>query len=139
MIVNNKFLKKHKIKVNSCENKSTILLNGVVGLKVLDKCCLELSQYNAIKFFFRRFFKKTRGTIWYRVFPKFYVTKKSLGNARMGKGKGSLDRLIIYVKKAQILFELNIKTKEDLRLAYKLLKQCAFKLPVKSKIFFTKK
>ena len=27
----------------------------------------------------------------------------------MGKGKGAIDRLIIYIKKGQILFEIKIK------------------------------
>ena len=142
MIIN-KFIKSHYPKINTFEYKSTILLQGSIGLKVLEKGFIELNQYNAIKHFFKRFLKKGRkrkGKVWFRIFSEFYVTKKSLGNARMGKGKGSVDRLMLVVKKGQIIFEININNigiseKEVIM----LLKQCSLKIPLKSKIFFSKK
>lgn len=144
MIIN-KFLKSYYPNINKFEQKSTILLNGFIGLKVVENGWIEINQYNAIKHFFKRFLKKgkskqKRGTVWYRIFPEFYITKKSLGNARMGKGKGSVDRLMLSVKKGQIIFEINILnssiSEKEIIL---LLKQCSLKLPLKSKIFFSKK
>jgi len=140
MIINKNLQKVHKPSINSIEFKSTLLLNGRIGLKVLEKGWIELKQYNAIKHFFKRFLKKKKGRVFYRIFPEFFVTKKSLGNARMGKGKGALDRLMLVVKKGQIIFEINVKNNNiaDRRLIY-LLYQCMYKLPIKAKIFFSQK
>ena len=138
MIIN-KHLKTHKPKINSTEFKSTILTQGSIGLKVLEKGPIALNQYNAIKHFFRRFLKKNKGRLWYRIFPEIFITKKSLGNARMGKGKGSVDTMILYVKKGQIILEINLKNNYNVKEAYKLLKQCQNKLSLRSKIFYLKK
>lgn len=77
------------------------------------------------------------------MFTERYLTKKSLGNARMGKGKGALDTLMLYVKKGQILFEIRIKdlTQIDmLAFAIKnLLKQCQNKVSLATKILVSKK
>lgn len=137
MIINKNLQKVHKPSINSIEYKSTILCSGRIGLKTLDKGWLELKQYNAIKHFFKRFLKKKKGRIFYRLFPEFYVTKKSLGNARMGKGKGALDRLMLVVKKGQIIFEINLKQNISEYDVIKLLQQCMYKLPIKTKIFLS--
>lgn len=61
----------------------------------------------------------------------------------MGKGKGALDTLMLYVKKGQILFEIRIKDLtqiETLALAIKiLLKQCQKKVSLPTKILVSKK
>ena len=61
----------------------------------------------------------------------------------MGKGKGALDTLMLYVKKGQILFEIRIKDLtqiEMLAFAIKvLLKQCQNKLSLPTKILISKK
>lgn len=62
MIIN-KYLKVHKPQINSSEYKSTILFQGSIGLKALDKGTIDLKQYNAIKHFFRRFLKKNKGRL----------------------------------------------------------------------------
>lgn len=104
---------------------------------------MSLNQLNACKHFFRRFLKKKRGTLWYRLFTERYLTKKSLGNARMGKGKGALDTLMLYVKKGQILFEIRIKDFSQidvLDFSIKgLLLQCQNKLSLQTKILISKK
>ncbi len=137
-------LKTHKPSINSIEYKSTFLSRGRFGLKSLAKGWLSVNQINACKQFLRRFLKKKKGTIWYRIFTEKYLTKKSLGNARMGKGKGALDCLMFYVKKGQILFEIrllfNLKVFTTLDLAIKsLLVQCQNKIAVKTKILVSKK
>lgn len=137
MILKKKLLKTHKPAINSSEYKSTILYRGRLGLKAFNKGYLELTQFNAIKHFLKRFLKKKIGSVWYRLFPEKYVTKKSLGNARMGKGKGAIDRLIIYIKKGQILFEIKIKNLNNELFVFHLLKQCQHKLPILTKIFFS--
>lgn len=128
-------LKTHKPSINSTEYKSTLLYRGRFGLKVLQKGWLSLDQFNACKHFFRRFLKKKQGTLWYRLFTERYLTKKSLGNARMGKGKGALDAQMYYVKKGQIIFEIFIKNLKYNFLLLRLLKQCQHKLPFSTKIF----
>ena len=137
MLFKKKLLKTHKPAINSCEYKSTILYRGRIGIKALDKSWLELSQFNAIKHYLKRFFKKKSGSIWFRLFPERYVTKKSLGNARMGKGKGALDRIVLYVKKGQILLEIKLKNKNNELFLFNLLKQCQYKLPINTKLFFS--
>lgn len=138
MIFKKKLLKTHKPCINSNEYKSTILYRGRIGIKALDKGWLEVTQFNAIKHFLKRFFKKKIGSVWYRLFPERYVTKKSLGNARMGKGKGAIDRIMLYVKKGQIIFEIKIKNLNNELFVFSLLKQCQHKLPINTKIFFSK-
>lgn len=63
MIFKKKLLKTHKPSINSCEYKSTILYRGRLGIKCLNKGCLEIKQLNAIKHFLKRFLKKKKGSI----------------------------------------------------------------------------
>lgn len=135
MFFNRKLLKTHKPSINSCEYKSTILKQGHYGIKFIEKGWLTLEQIRAIRQFFRRFFKKKLGSIWFRIFPERFKTKKSLGSARMGKGKGALDAQMYYVKKGQIIFEIFIKNLKYNFLLLRLLKQCQHKLPFSTKIF----
>jgi hypothetical protein len=62
MIIN-KHLRVHKPCINGSEYKSTILYQGNIGLKSLEKGTIDLKQYNAIKHFFRRFLKKNKGRL----------------------------------------------------------------------------
>lgn len=144
MIFLKKKFKTHKPIINSVEFKSTLLSRGRFGIKSLAKGWLTVNQINACKHFLRRFLKKKKGTIWYRIFTERYLTKKSLGNARMGKGKGALDTLIFYVKKGQILFEIklffNLKYYTIVHKAIlRLLLQCQNKITLATKIIISKK
>lgn len=138
LIFHKKLLKTHKPYINSTEYKSTLLYRGRLGLKVLEKGWIEVNQFNAIKHFLRRFFKKKKGSVWYRLFPEKFLTKKSLGNSRMGKGKGAIDRIIFYVKKGQILLEIYLKNLKNEFYLFNLLRQCKHKMPLQTKIFFSK-
>lgn len=135
MFFNRKLLKTHKPSINSSEYKSTILKQGRYGIKFKEKGWLTLEQIRAIRQFFRRFFKKKLGSLWVRIFPERFKTKKSLGSARMGKGKGALDCQMYYVKKGQILFEVYVKNLKYDFFLLRLLKQCQHKLPFLTKIF----
>ncbi len=55
----------------------------------------------------------------------------------MSKGKGALDRLMLVVKKGQIIFEINLKQNISEYDVIKLLQQCMYKLPIKTKIFLS--
>jgi ribosomal protein L16/L10AE len=63
-----------------------------------------------------------------------------MGNARMGKGKGSIDRLVSYIKEGQVILEIILKRNlnNDRQLMH-ILKQCDIKFPVKLKTFTAKK
>ena len=122
----NKILKKKTLKY-----KISFLQYGDFGIKSLETNYLELGQYNAIILYLKRNIKKWDGTVWLKIFPKVHKTKKSAGKVRMGKGKGKLDRKIIFIKKGQIIFE--IKQKKYLNF-YKILKECKKKLSIKSKL-----
>lgn len=140
MIINKNFSKSHKLNIKRplYKTKNTVLYNGIVGLKSLENNRLEVSQLNSVKFFLKRFFKKQKGTVWYRLFPEFFLTKKSAGNARMGKGKGQVDRLIVYIKKGQVFLEIKLVNIKDFYYILDLLKQCKYKLPFNTKLFFSK-
>jgi ribosomal protein L16/L10AE len=56
----------------------------------------------------------------------------------MGKGKGAVDRVMLYVKKGQILFEIKIKNFKNEVFVHNLLLQCSYKLPLNIKIFYSK-
>lgn len=134
MIIN-KYLKSFSPKGNNIEYKSTALKQGIIGIKSLEKGNITIFQYKAIKHYLRRFFKKYQGRIWYRIFPEIFLTKKPLGNARMGKGKGAIDKMGLYVRKGQIILEVNIKNRNSLSNIMHLLSQCQQKLSLKSKVF----
>lgn len=137
MIIKN-FHKTHNFKVKKLESKSTFLIGGSIGLKSLESGIIEVNEYNAIKLFLKRNLKKKIATIWYRNFPEKFVTKKSAGNARMGKGKGNTDRMIINITKGQIILEIFLKKNISFLYIKKLLTQCNYKLSVKSKIILKK-
>lgn len=92
--------------------------NGIVTSEQLDSARI------AIRRKIRGF-----GRVWICVRPNKSVTSKSCG-IRMGKGKGSFDRLIYFVKKDEILVELSLGRFKDF--AKKLLLLGSSKLSVRT-------
>jgi len=89
-------------------------------------------QLNAARIAIKR---KIRGfgNLWIRVRPNKIITKKSSG-IRMGKGKGSVDKLIYVVKKDEIIIELQLGRFSSF--ARKLLILGASKLGVRTVVKF---
>lgn len=61
-----------------------------------------------------------------RAFPHIPVTKKPL-EVRMGKGKGSVDHFVSFVRAGRLLFEFNCESPLSAKKAYKAMK---YKLPI---------
>lgn len=88
---------------------------GTSAIINLNEGRLELIQINSIKKLLKKLLKKkslnkqlnfVREKIWYFGKPNFFLQKKSK-NARMGKGKGLLERKVLRLKKNFIIFEFS--------------------------------
>ena len=91
--------------------KKSLLKFGDFGLAFKNEGRLELIHISIlkkkVKFFIRK--KKSeidiiREKIWYFGRPNFFIQKKGK-NSRMGKGKGSIERKVIRVRRNLILLE----------------------------------
>lgn len=104
---------------------------GDFSLVCLNEGRIELIHISIFKKKLKTLIKKKkseidiiREKIWYFGRPNFYIQKKSK-NSRMGKGKGSIERKTIRIKKNFILFEFKgvpvIKLKKLLKFFNKVL------------------
>jgi large subunit ribosomal protein L16 len=102
---------------------------GNFGLKVIKPFILKDIHFKLlIKYLTRRL--KKFGKFFFRSFPNFTITKKSIG-ARMGGGTGKIKNWGIFLQRGKILFEISSKNK---KLAINTLKYCLKKLPKSLKI-----
>ncbi|KAF9929009.1 mitochondrial ribosomal large subunit component [Linnemannia zychae] len=121
-----KYRKKHKGKIPipiGGSTKGTYVEFGEYGLRIKEGARLTAKQIQAAHTTIRRKIKAVKGSqIWTRVFPDIPVTSKG-GEARMGKGKGSVDYYATRVGLNRIIFEVGgggirrEHAKEALRLA----------------------
>lgn len=72
---------------------------------------------------------KRSGKLWMRIFPHKPITKKAAG-AKMGSGKGDIDKYVAVIKPGKILFEMAGVTEEVAREAFR---KAAHKIPMKTK------
>ncbi|MBN1580802.1 MAG: 50S ribosomal protein L16 [Anaerolineae bacterium] len=102
---------------------------GEYGLQALECCWITSRQIEAAR---RVIVRETRrgGNYWIRIFPDKPVTQKP-AETRMGKGKGAVDHWVAVIKPGRILFEVS-GLSEDV--AHEVLKQAAYKLPVKAQV-----
>lgn len=105
---------------------------GDFGLKVLEPSRITFNQLEAARVTIARYIKK-QGKMWIRISPDKPITSKPV-EVGMGKGKGSVDHYVSYVRPGKILFELSGVSEE---LAKQAIKRAGYKLPVK--ISFVKK
>lgn len=105
---------------------------GNYALIAINNGIVTGEQLNAARIAIKR---KIRGFggLWVRIHPNKILTKKSSG-IRMGKGKGSVDKLIYVVKKDEIIIELQLGRFSDF--ARRLLFLGASKLGVRTNIKF---
>ncbi|MCK6603292.1 MAG: 50S ribosomal protein L16 [Ignavibacteriaceae bacterium] len=102
---------------------------GDFGLKALEPAWITSRQIEACRISLSRKMKRD-GKVWIRIFPDKPVSKKPL-ETRMGKGKGAPEFWVAVIKPGRVLFEVSGVTKE---IAHEALQQCAYKLPIKTKI-----
>jgi large subunit ribosomal protein L16 len=101
MLNNTKYKKLYKKKIKNFN--FNLLVEGIMGIRVLESCRITLKQIEAIRRIFVRVTKR-EGRFFIRVQLNQSVTKKAKGS-RMGKGVGSIDSWVIDVKPGQLLFE----------------------------------
>lgn len=129
-----KKLKHRKIQIrrmlkDSLALKGTKLVYGDVGLKALETKLISSKEIESVINKLKRGLGK-KGRYWLRIFPHFPKTKKP-PETRMGGGKGDIEDYVTPVKQGMILFEVDGLSKESLK---EVLKQCAYKLSVRTKI-----
>lgn len=115
----NKFKKHHKqSKISKNEkNKLQILRKGFYGLKVLESGVITPKQLETARRVIARITNRT-GKIFINVFCNYPLTKKPL-LSRMGKGAGSIDTWIAYVKKGKVIIEVKGISKKMVLIAFK--------------------
>jgi large subunit ribosomal protein L16 len=102
---------------------------GEYGLQALECCWMTSRQIEAAR---RVIVRHTRrnGHYWIRIFPDKPVTQKP-AETRMGKGKGAVDHWVAVIKPGRVLFEVSGLDEEE---AHQVLRQAAYKLPIKTQV-----
>jgi large subunit ribosomal protein L16 len=109
--------------------KGTKISHGEMGLKSLETKIISSKQIESCINVLKRELGK-KGRYWLKIFPHKTKTKKP-PETRMGGGKGDIEDYVAVVRPGTILFEVAGLDKESLK---KVLKQVAYKLPIKTKI-----
>jgi len=108
----------------SCNNEY-----GAFGLKAVEPGKISIVNLEVIRRFLMNKTKR-KAKLWARISPDKHTTKKP-AEVRMGRGKGSIDHWYASVFPGQLIFEINMNNKTNLK---KLLKLINHKIPVKTKI-----
>jgi len=124
--------RKYNLKGTKTNDKK--LCFGFYGLRSLETGRISSKHIETCIMAMRRKLKPLGGKFWVRVNPSISVTKKAT-SIRMGKGKGSIDRHVAFVRKGQILFEVSVADKS---VALGALILGGSKIPIKTKAVFYK-
>jgi large subunit ribosomal protein L16 len=109
--------------------KGIKLSHGEVGLKSLETKMITSKQIESALNVLKKNLGK-KGRYWLKIFPHKPKTKKP-PETRMGGGKGDVEDYVALVRPGTILFEVAGMDKESLK---EILRQAAYKLPIKTKI-----
>jgi large subunit ribosomal protein L16 len=127
--LNRNKLRKFRLKGIKVNNKK--LHFGFYGLISLDTGRIDSTIIKSIISIVKRKIKlKKDGKFWFYLNNSIPVTQIPIGT-RMGKGKGNISRYVSFVRKGQIICELNLLSKKD---AINILKIISSKLPLKARI-----
>lgn len=124
-----KYRKAHKGRIKGDAIRGSELSFGDFGLQALESGKITARQIEAARVAMTRHIKRG-GRVWIKIFPDHPVTKKPL-EVRMGKGKGSVEFYVAYVKPGRILYEMDGVTPE---VATEALNLAAAKLPIRTKL-----
>lgn len=122
-------IKFKKFNLKGTKHNRKKLCFGFYGLKALETGRLSSKQLETCITAMKRKIKVLGGQLWLRLNPSISVSKKGT-SVRMGKGKGSIDRYVAFVRKGQILFEISASNES---VALDALKLGGSKIPVKTK------
>jgi large subunit ribosomal protein L16 len=98
---------------------------GDFGLKVIESSWITSAELEAARRTITHHTKRG-GKLWLRVFPHKPLTHKTAG-AKMGSGKGDIDKYTAVVKRGTVVFELGSLEESVAREAFR---KAASKLPV---------
>lgn len=102
---------------------------GTCGLQAIEPAWITAQQIEAMRVTISRHLKK-EGKLYLRMFPDKSVSKKP-AETRMGKGKGAPELWVFVARRGRILCELQGLPELE---AKNVLRQAAYKLPVRTKI-----
>lgn len=122
-----KYRKAFRGKMTGTETRATLLAFGEYGLKSLGHAWVTSAQIEAARRSIAHHTKRG-GKVWVRIFPDKPVTRKPAG-ARMGGGKGDVEKYVAVVRPGRIIFELAGVDSQTAKLAFA---RASTKLPVKT-------
>lgn len=123
-----KYRKQFRGRMKGVSARGSSLAFGDYGLKSLGRAWMTANQIEAARRAITHHTKRA-GKVWIRVFPDKPVTAKASG-AKMGAGKGDVDRYVMVVTPGRILFELSGVSEE---IAREAMRRAGAKLPFKTK------
>ena len=105
--------------------RCTSVAFGDYGLKVTETSWITSAEIEAARRTITHHTKRG-GKLWLRIFPHKPLTHKTAG-AKMGSGKGDIDKYTAVVKRGTVVFELGSLDEATAREAFR---KAASKLPV---------
>ncbi len=123
-----KYRKEFRGKMKGMAQRGHRLSYGDFGLKATSRDWVTSRQIEAARRSIAHYTKRA-GKIFIRIFPHKPVTARSSG-ARMGGGKGDIEKYVAVVKPGRILIEMAGVDEETAREA---LRRASHKLPVNTK------
>ena len=126
--LNNRKLKKFRLKGIKVNRKK--LYFGSYGLVSLETGRVSSQVFKSLIDIVKRKIKLKKGKFWFYLNSSIPVSQIPIGT-RMGKGKGNISKHVAFVRKGQIVFELNLNNPKD---ALDILKIASSKLPIKTKV-----
>jgi large subunit ribosomal protein L16 len=124
-----KYRKQFRGRMKGRAHRGAAVSFGEYGLQALEPCWMTSRQIEAARRVIVRSVRR-HGKYWIRIFPDKPVTKKP-AETRMGKGKGAVDHYVAVIKPGRVLFEI---AGLDAPTAQEVLRQAAFKLPIKTQV-----
>ena len=120
-----KFRKEFRGTMGGPATRGTSVAFGDFGLKVTESAWISAAELEAARRTITHHTKRG-GKLWLRVFPHKPLTHKTPG-AKMGSGKGDIDKYTAVVRRGTIVFELGSTDEATAREAFR---KAASKLPV---------
>lgn len=120
-----KFRKEFRGTMSGIATRGTTVAFGEFGLKVLESAWITAAEIEAARRTITHHTKRG-GKLWLRIFPHKPLTHKTAG-AKMGSGKGDINKYTAVVKRGTIIFELGSLDEATAREAFR---KAASKLPV---------
>lgn len=120
-----KHRKEFRGKMSGIATRCSEVSFGDFGLKVIESAWVTAAQLEAARRTITHHTKRG-GKLWLRVFPHKPLTHKTAG-AKMGSGKGDIDKYTSVVKRGTVVFELGSLDEATAREAFR---KAASKLPI---------